>query len=145
MKYLKLTGVCTALAVISWLILIFAEPMGFYGQLTVIAIALSITAICFFALFACKKIWKDASPYRLFAIVTGVFGAGTLAYAIYDIMTDTGWFAGLLGALIIIFTMPIFAILLIADLVLWLNHRKKAKAAQTCAPKIEATDEDKDK
>ncbi|MBQ9972687.1 MAG: hypothetical protein IJP24_04100 [Firmicutes bacterium] len=136
MKYLKLTGLFAALATICWAVLIFFEPMGGTAELTIAAIAFSITAICFLALTICKLIWKKASPYKVFAIIDIIMGGGVLGYAIYDIKTDTGWFAGLLGALLIMFVVPVFVALLIADVALWYRHRKKGKTEER-TPQIE--------
>lgn len=45
-------------------------------------------------------------------------------YAIYDINTDTGWFAGIVGVLILCITIPVFAVLLLADFIVWIIRQK---------------------
>ena len=61
----------------------------------------------------------------MFAIVDIVLAVLAGGYAVYDIRTDTGWFAGLLGALIMFMGMPVFAVLLLGDWVVWLVNRKR--------------------
>lgn len=37
------------------------------------------------------------------------------AYAVYDILTDTGWFAGLMGSVLLIYVVPVIVLLLVID------------------------------
>ena len=70
------------------------------------------------------KIKPKISPYRVFAITDIIMAALAVGYAIYDINTDTGWFAGIVGALILCITIPVFAVLLLADFIVWIIRRK---------------------
>lgn len=56
----------------------------------------------------------------LLAIVIAV------GYGIYDIMTDTGFLAGLWGYLILIYVVPFLAVLLIVDIIVYFVKRKRS-------------------
>ena len=96
-------------------------------------IAFFILFLCFLAITFSKKGNKNISPYRLFAIVDGVIGAGVLAYAVFDITTDTGWFAGVTGVLLLIFVMPIILILLLGDFLVWQFRKRKENKIELTA------------
>lgn len=42
-------------------------------------------------------------------------GISVAAYAVYDILTDTGWFAGLMGSVLLICVVPVIVLLLVID------------------------------
>ena len=42
-------------------------------------------------------------------------------------MTDTGWFAGLLGTLLLIFALPVLLLLLLADHLVWRIRKGRNK------------------
>lgn len=133
MKYFKLTGIFFVLAAVCWAVVIFGNPADLGALLSLTAIALSIAFVCFFVIIVVKVLWKNTSPYRIFAVTDSLIGAGVLIYSIHDIMTSTGMFAGFLGALLIIFIMPIVIGLLIADLVVWVVNKRKIKSAEIVA------------
>lgn len=41
-----------------------------------------------------------------------------------DILTDTGWFAGILGYVLLIFVVPVIVLLLVIDFVLYKRRKK---------------------
>jgi type III secretory pathway component EscT len=47
-----------------------------------------------------------------------------VGYAVYDIKTSTGWFAGIIGALILMLVVPVLVVLLLGDFVVWFIRRK---------------------
>ncbi len=74
---------------------------------------------------AVTQIWKNVSPYRVFAISNIVIGIGIASYAVYDIKTDHGFLAGIIGSLMLAFIVPFIVVLLVAELLIW--ERKKPK------------------
>lgn len=124
-KYMKISMIALALAAICWWTEIVINPSGFESILGIAAIIFSLLFVCFLVIAIMQKINKNISPYLVFAIVDGVIGISVLAYAIYDILTDTGWFAGLLGTILLIFVAPIFTVFLLIDFGAWLWKRKK--------------------
>ncbi|MGN0710460.1 MAG: hypothetical protein ACI4LO_01775 [Anaerovoracaceae bacterium] len=94
--------------------------------LSLVAISAVIASICFISVAIIRKFNRSLSPYRIFAIADIFVGICVAGYAVYDILTSVGWFAGLLGVLLLIFVMPIVAALLLADFLVWfLKNRKK--------------------
>ena len=61
---------------------------------------------------------KKVSPYKIFAAADLLVGLLVAAYAVHDIVNAVGFFGGLLGALLLIFVMPMVAALLISDFIL---------------------------
>lgn len=121
-RYLKITLV---LAVFLCFFLIVIQIAG-----AEILVALGVAAIVSFLLFISflvisivEKLRKHFSPYRIFAIVNICLGVCVSAYAVYDIKTDVGLFAGLLGAVLLAFVIPVIVLLLIADFIVWICKR----------------------
>lgn len=108
-----------------WFMEIIINPYGLEGVWGIGAVVTSILCVCFFAIAIIKHIKSDVSAYKIFAWTDGIIGVCVLAYAIYDILTDTGWFAGLLGLLLIIFVIPVILLLLIIDFVLYIINKKR--------------------
>lgn len=89
-----------------------------------VCVNLTVATVIFLIVAFIKKRLPDVSAYRIFTIVDGVVGTGILAYGIYDILTDTGWFAGLLGMLLLIFVVPVTVLMLVGNLIMymWNNY-----------------------
>lgn len=62
--------------------------------------------------------------YRVFAFTDIIMTAIAVGYAVYDIKTSTGWFAGIIGALILMLVVPVLVVLLLGDFVVWFIRRK---------------------
>ena len=110
-NHFKITLISFILTLIFWTITIVFNLSGFELILPIFASISSIIFICFCVICICRKINKNVSAYRIFAIADSCIGIVVFIYAIYDIMTDTGWFAGLIGVLLLIFIIPIVIIL----------------------------------
>ena len=124
-KYVKTTIILFLLAAFCWILSIVLPSASLQLWLALFATAFSIAFLGFLAITISQKTNKNLSPYRLFAIVDGIIGLCIVAYALYDILTDTGWFAGLTGLLLLIFAVPIVVILLLADYLVWKFRKKK--------------------
>lgn len=124
-QYIKITLVSFILSAICWFSEIVINPSGFEIALGVVAIILSLIFVCFLVISIAEKFCKKFSPYRIFAIVDSCIGVCVAAYAIYGIETDTGWFAGLVGFLLLVIVMPIIAVLLLADFIVWILKKRK--------------------
>lgn len=123
-KYIKWTVISLALAVFFWVMLLVVNPSNFELLVTIGAMVCSVCFICFLVICINQKMKKPASPYRVFAITDGVLAVCVALYAVYDILTDTGWFAGLFGLLLLIFVLPLLLVLLLADFLVWRSREK---------------------
>ena len=114
-----------------WVVEIVFNPSNWEPELAIAACVFSIIFICYFVICICfavaTKQGRTVSPYRVFAITDGIIGVLVAAYSVYDIMTDTGFFAGLVGTLLLIFVLPIVAVLLLVDFICWRVHVTKNK------------------
>lgn len=122
---LKATALSIVLAAIVWFAGLVFNPPGLEMVLAIAAIVFSIISICLVVCCIAWKINSQISLYKVFAIVDIVLAVLAGGYAVYDIRTDTGWFAGLFGVLIMFMGMPVFAVLLLGDWVVWLVNRKR--------------------
>lgn len=122
-KYIKTTILTLALAAVCWTAAIAAEPGRLQLLFAAAAAIFSIVFICFLAISIARRVNQQLSPYLVFAIADGFLGLCVSAYAVYDLITDTGWFAGIVGTLLLIFVMPIILILLLADFLLYRQHK----------------------
>ena len=129
-KKLAISKLATfVISAVAWMISIVWNPNNFEMIAFWTAIVASILCICFCTMLIIKVIadkrGKRFSGPIVFAIVDGVLGLGITAYAVYDIMTDTGWFAGLFGTILLIFIVPVTVVLLIGDLIFYFWAKRK--------------------
>ncbi len=123
MKYARWTVLFFCLALVSWLIFLFVNPSNFELVFLVLCSALTIAFVGFFFVWICaffaERRGRKFSAYRIFAIVDICIGLLIITYAVWDIWTDSGWFAGLVGGLLLIFVEPVVLVLLMADYIIW--------------------------
>lgn len=123
MKYARWTVLFFCLAFVSWLIFLFVNPSNFELVFLILCSALTIAFVDFLFVWICAffagKRGKKFFAYRIFAIVDICIGLLIATYAVWDIRTDSGWFAGLFGALLLIFVEPVVLVLLVADYIVW--------------------------
>ena len=124
-KHGKITLALCGAAAVCWFVLIVVNPPGLEFALAIAAVALTIAAVCSLAVSIGRKLSKRTSPYLVFAAADILIGICVAAYAVYDIQTDTGWFAGLFGTLLLIFVLPITLVFLAADILIWWWKRPK--------------------
>lgn len=129
-KYFKATIGSLILAVLFWYIAVAINPSNFEIVFFVGAMAFSILFVCFLFVAACsaaaKRRNKIISPYKLFAAADLFIGIITVIFSIWNIKTDVGFFAGLLGFMLLLFVVPTVLFLLVADAFLWwLRHKYK--------------------
>lgn len=117
--YTKTTLSSFVLAVLCWVGCITVKMVNLEFLFVLAAVVFSIVFICFLAVSISQKVNKNISPYRVFAVVDGLIGLCVVIYAIYDILTDTGWFAGLIGGLLLMIVLPIILALMLADFLVW--------------------------
>ena len=94
---------------------------------TLMSAIIIITLSLFIIAKILKKFAKKASPYLLFAIANILIGLLILGFAIYDLNTAEGEFAGILGELTLLIGEPIVVVLLIIDAIAWNMSRRKIK------------------
>ena len=123
-KLWRRTIVLFVIAFACWYVGLVITPSDFEVIIVISAVTTSILCVCSFASAIMKRIKPDASKYKIFAWTDGLIGIGVIAYAVYDIMTSTGWFAGLLGMLLLIFVIPVVVLLLIIDFILYIRNKK---------------------
>ena len=126
-RILSITIVFIILSAVLWFTEIFINPSNL--ELILVAAAAAVTCsfatICLISCCAAQAINKRVSLYRIFAITDIVIGVAAVIYAVYDMNTDTGWFAGLWGLLILVAVIPIAVLLLITDFIVWFLKKKK--------------------
>ena len=83
------------------------------------AVFFSIVFLCFLAVTISQKISAGISPYRIFAIADGLISLCVIGYAVYDIVTDTAFFAGIVGVMLLVVIFPATVLLLLADFLVW--------------------------
>ncbi|MGN1187867.1 MAG: hypothetical protein ACI4R6_05185 [Lachnospiraceae bacterium] len=114
-----------------WVVEIVFNPSNWEPELAIAACIFSIIFICYFVICICcavaAKRGRTVSPYRIFAITDVIIGVLVAVYSVYDIMTDTGFFAGLVGTLLLVFVLPIVVVLLLGDFICWRVHVTKNK------------------
>lgn len=99
---LKATALSIVLAAIVWFAGLVFNPPGLEMVLAIAAIVFSIISICLVVCCIAWKINSQISLYKVFAIVDIVLAVLAGGYAVYDIRTDTGWFAGLLQLKVVV-------------------------------------------
>ena len=77
------------------------------------AAAAGIFRVCMGAVTLAGLFLKSRTGYAVFAVTDIILALMTAAYAVYDIKTSTGWFAGLLGMLLLVFVLPINGVYLL--------------------------------
>ncbi|MDE5817797.1 MAG: hypothetical protein K2I07_00530 [Lachnospiraceae bacterium] len=123
----KITITLILIAIILWVIGVGVINTYLSDSIVVFesAIVLSIISVCLCGVCLAKRFMKHASPYKVFGIVDIMLEAVIVGYAIYDLMTDTGMLAGILGFLLLCFVAPIPVILLIIDVCLYFAKERK--------------------
>lgn len=123
-KLFIVTTVFLLLAVVTWLVEIVINPTDLELVLAIAAITFSAMTICLMVCCIAGKICHGISFYRVFAFTDIIMTAIAVGYAVYDIKTSTGWFAGIIGALILMLVVPVLVVLLLGDFVVWFIRRK---------------------
>ena len=90
----------------------------------------AILTVCFFVLWITHKFAEHVSPYFVFALTVLIIAIIVIGYGIFNIMTDTGFFAGLLGMLLILFIVPVSVVLLAVDFILYRKSKHKKEQNQ---------------
>lgn len=103
-------------------------PSGFFEIFEIAAVIASILCLCFFVVALVRQFKPGASGYRIFAWTDGLLGIAVTAYAVYDILTDIGWFAGILGSILLIVVVPVNILLLVVNFVLYKRNKKRNEA-----------------
>lgn len=114
-KYTKTTLILFILAALFWMMCIIAEPANLELIFALVAVFCSIGFLCLMAVSISQRMNKNLSPYRVFALVDALIGLGVVLYAVYDILTDTGFWAGITGIVLLVTVLPMTLLLLLAD------------------------------
>lgn len=80
---------------------------------------LTLAAVCLLAAAAAQR--RGASAYRAFVAADGAVTAAAVLFGVHNMMTDTGWFAGLAGLVVLLSVLPAAGLALLAA---WLVKRK---------------------
>lgn len=115
-----------AVAFVCWYVEIVFVPPGIWASfLWLAAVTASILCLCFLVIAVIRQFKPEISGYQIFAWTDALLGISVAAYAVYDILTDTGWFAGILGYVLLIFVVPVIVLLLVIDFVLYKRRKNK--------------------
>lgn len=112
-------------AFVCWFVEIVINPSGFEMIMFFLAVISTVLCVCFLVIAVLKQIKPNVSVYKIFAVTDTIIGIGVTTYAIYDILTDTGWFAGLLGMLLLILVLPVILLLLIIDFIFYMINKRR--------------------
>ena len=130
-KVLKWAGIAFAAAAACWFILIVWNPSDFEIWFAAAAIVSSILFVCLLAVCGVSRIaarkGKNVSPYKIFAAADLLVGLLVAAYAVHDIVNAVGFFGGLLGALLLLFVMPVVAAFLVIDFILAVKTKRRIR------------------
>ena len=121
------TVISLFLAGICWFGELATYPSNYETVLVLSAVCFSLLFICLLSVGVVKRMRKNISPYRVFAITDIVIGTGAFLYAVYDIITTAGSavFPGLTGWLLLFFVIPPALLLLLIDHVVYRKAKKK--------------------
>ena len=91
---------------------------------------LAVYAVIVFGIFGLiqlitKKLGKNISSYLIFGIADIAVALIITIVALLDILTPGGDLNGLFGTALLMFFIPIAAVMLIVDIVLWRKSRSK--------------------
>lgn len=131
-RFEKITISIVLVAIVLWVIGIGVINTYLSDSIVVLeaAIVLSIISVCMGGVCLAKRFMKHASPYKVFGIVDMTLEVLIVGYGIYDLMTDTGMFAGIFGILLLCYVAPIPVILLIVDVCLYFVKARKNRRHQ---------------
>jgi len=127
-KSTKYTIIVCVMALLSWYIAAGINPTNYEMIIASTAMIFAAVAIAMLmvklGLCIAAKLNKSISSYRLFAVVNSIIGIGCVIFAIYDIRTDDGFMAGLLGYMILMFVVPFILLMLLIDYLFWKRKMK---------------------
>ncbi len=130
-KVLEWTGIAFTVAAVFWLVLILWSSSDYEIWFAAAAIVSSILFVCLLAVCGVSRMTarkgKKVSPYKIFAAADLLVGLLVAAYAVHDIVNAVGFFGGLLGALLLIFVMPMVAALLVIDFILAVRKKRRVR------------------
>lgn len=125
-KHTKATLILFVFATFFWILCIIAEPANLELISALAAVFCSISLICFLSVCVSQRISRHISPYRVFALVDGLIGLCAVVCASHNILTDTGFFAGIAGVVLLVTVLPMTLLLLLADfLAFHINQNRK--------------------
>lgn len=98
----------------------------------ILFLAALVTAACMWGVIIInahyrRKNRKVPSPFAVFAVIDAVLLLLTTAYAVYDLITSTGYFAGLLGIIILLYGSTVMFGLLCLDIIIWCIYNRKKR------------------
>lgn len=114
-----------ALLVNSLNLVVLTLPMIFGGGMCTV-----LFGIILITRQICKEMHKKMpSPFLLFGIMNTLFLLFMAGYGIYDILTDTGFMAGIMGFLCLVYVVPVLAVLLLANIITGVIVTKRQRKA----------------
>lgn len=85
---------------------------------------LALCSLCLCAAAAAKRLGR--SPWRALAVTDAALALLATAWGVHNLLTDTGWFAGLAGLLVLLSVLPAAALIALAAFFVW---RRKGSGA----------------
>lgn len=130
-KITKITMTIVQITLIMWVVVIVTinYEILFNGLFVLSAIVLTIASLVLGAFCVLRHLKKEWSPYYSFGLINVILMVIAVCYAIYDLMTDVGMLAGIKGYFTLMYIVPVLAVLLIGDIVLYRIKKKKDASA----------------
>ena len=131
-KQLITAGISTLLAVVCFAYLVLSNDWDFYLAALIVGLVSAITAVALFVTVLVKYLRaknkgeeKKTNGYLVFAIVNIAIILGLVVVSVIDLLTATGFMAGLFGTLGLVYGVPIFCIPLAIDILLYFIYGRK--------------------
>ncbi len=131
-KQLITAGASTLLAVVCFAYLVLSNDWDFYLAALIVGLVSAITAVALFVTVLVKYLrarnkgeGRKTNGYLVFAIVNVAIILGLVVVSVIDLLTATGFMAGLFGTLGLVYGVPIFCIPLAIDILLYFIYGRK--------------------
>lgn len=90
----------------------------------------TIIFACSSIFYGMRMIFKHISPYAAFAAADITVGIAATIFSVYDIKTDDGFLAGILGKVVLSIAIPTVVLLLLTDIIIWLIKRSTGNSIE---------------
>lgn len=101
-----------------------AALFGSWAAALFTCLPLALCSLCLCAAACAKRLGR--SPWRALAVTDAVLSLLAAAWSVHNMLTDTGWFAGLAGLFVLLSVLPAAALVALTAFFVW---RQKGRGA----------------